>query len=110
MASFDVAAVPQYKNAINSLMEQIDAIKVQFVQITNQMREKKGQGIRLPVSDYSEFLVQANSALLPQSKKTKDNKTLSLSGSLSLVKSTHISERLKNNNNNNSSLRELNLH
>ena len=66
MARLDSGAIHEYKTAFNQLLEQIDAIKAQFVQVTNQIREKNGNGIRLPVSDYPEFMAnRSESALLP---------------------------------------------
>jgi len=57
MAKLDTGALHEYNTAFNALLQQIDAIKVQFVQVTNQIREKNnGQGIRLPVSDYPNFM------------------------------------------------------
>ena len=53
MAKLDTGAILDYNTAITSLLEQIDAIKIQFLQLTNQIREKKEFGIRLPVSNYS---------------------------------------------------------
>ena len=42
MAKLSPQAMHDYSNAFKSLLEQVDAIKVQFIQVTNNIREKRG--------------------------------------------------------------------
>ena len=117
MSSLDIGTLTDYKAAFNGLLQQIDAIKVQFVHVTNQMREKKNQGItRQPVTDYPDFMSRSASTLLPPltnanvetnnpyqqeseirhtSHPYKQDKSLSLSAPFSKLKAEQITERLR---------------
>ena len=81
MAKLDTGAIMEYNQAFNSLLGQIDAIKTQFIQISNQIRNKDKLGIRLPVSEYKDFM-NHNSNQDPQFIVARKKPTLSLSASL----------------------------